>query len=61
MSRLEKIDKVMKSESCVKTLLDVIINDYGVRDVVDCLFYNLNTEDQNRFLDDTLSKAGGME
>jgi hypothetical protein len=58
MNRTEKMDRIMESECGARALLDVIVGDYGAPDVVDCLFYGLNTDDQDRLLDAALQKAG---
>ncbi len=56
MSKLEKMGLIMQSENNAVVLLNTIINGYGVKDTLECIFYGLNVADQERFLDEVMGK-----
>lgn len=58
MSKLEKMELLMQSASNANVLLDTIINGYGVRDMLECIFYGLSDADQEKFLDAAVQKVG---
>ncbi len=58
MSKAEKMNRIMRKESNAILLLKIIVKDYGARDTVDCLYYNLNDADQDRFLNMALQEVG---
>lgn len=47
----------MASERSARILLDVIVEEYGIRNMLDCMYYNLNETDQRKFLDIAFTKA----
>ncbi len=57
MSRFEKMDKVMGSEKGAQALLKAIVDDYGVKDFLECVFYGLNDDSQERLLNIALQAA----
>lgn len=50
MSRLEKIDKILENEKNAKILLNIIITNYGLKDFLECVFFELNEESQEDLL-----------
>lgn len=43
-------DILVSTKEGAKAILDSVIEDYGVMDVVQCLFFGLNEADQDKFL-----------
>ena len=46
------------TEEGAKLLIETIVEDYGVRDFLNCIFFDFNQEDQQRFLSTAFRKAG---
>ena len=57
---LDKLDWIMASERSARILLDVIVEKYGIRDMLDCMYYNLNETDQRKFLDVAFIRASAQ-
>lgn len=57
---LDKLDWIMTSERSAKILLDIIVDEYGIRDMLDCMYYNLNETDQKKFLDVAFIRASAQ-
>lgn len=57
---LDKLDWIMTSERSAKILLDIIVEEYGIRDMLDCMYYNLNETDQKKFLDVAFIRASAQ-
>ncbi len=51
-------DTLSSTASGARMLLETIIEDYGVQDFLQCVFYGLNEADQERFLETAAQKAG---
>ncbi|HBV82621.1 MAG TPA: hypothetical protein DEB74_07460 [Lachnospiraceae bacterium] len=51
-------DALSSTASGARMLLETIIEDYGVQDFLQCIFYGLNETDQERFLEAAARKAG---
>lgn len=51
-------DALSSTASGARMLLETIIEDYGVQDFLQCIFYGLNETDQERFLEAAAQKAG---
>lgn len=43
-------ETLMNTTAGAKAILDSVIEGYGIADLVDCFFYDLNKQDQERFL-----------
>lgn len=57
---LDKQDWIMTSERTAKILLDVIVEEYGIRDMLDCMYYNLNETDKRKFLNVAFKRANAQ-
>ena len=58
---LDKLDWILASERSARILFDVIVEGYGIRDMLDCMYYNLNETDQKKFLDIAFIRAIARE
>ncbi len=51
-------DTLSSTTSGARMLLETIIEDYGVQDFLQCVFYGFNETDQERFLEAAAQKSG---
>lgn len=51
-------ETLCNTEAGAKLLVDAIIKDYGVKDLLQCIFFGFNEADQEKFLASAVQKAG---
>lgn len=54
----ERFYLLSSTDEGASLLVKTIIEDYGVKDFLNCIFFDFNQEDQQRFLLTALQKAG---
>jgi len=58
MKREDVFEVLSSTENGARLLIETIIEDYGVQDFLQCVFWGLNEVDQTRLLDNAFQKAG---